>query len=634
VAANRVRIKDHWAEQRIFMTRTLGAMVLVLIASIALVAQLTRLQVVKHDYYLELSLDNRVRLDPIPASRGLILDRNGTVLADNEPAYQLELVREQVPDLSGTLRRLAALGLIDADEVDETRHVIMSRRSFDSVPVKLRLTDEEIGRFAVHRFEFPGVDLATRQTRHYPYGELAVHALGYVAAISEQDLEHIDRNTYAGTSLIGKLGVEAAYEPQLHGHNGFREILVNAQGRSVQREGPYAPTLNSQAPTAGDDLILSIDLAAQQTAEQALGDHRGAVVAIDPSTGNILALASTPGFDPAAFARGLSNKEYAALANDVNKPLFNRALRGTYPSGSTIKPALGLVALTDHVIEAETKVLCTGVFTLPGSSHQFRADKDEPRGLIDLPEAIARSSDVYFYKLASTMGIERIDAGLAPFGYGQLTGIDISGEKSGLLPTPAWKQRVYKQPWFPGETVNMGIGQGYLLVTPLQLAHITGVLAERGRSFQPRLVKGVRDASGKTHLFAPKEEQAVTGIADADWTTVIDAMVGTTHCAAYCGTAAIAFKGAAYTAAGKTGTAQVYTVAQNAKYNAKALPETLRDHAWFVAFAPAESPKIAVAVLVENAGFGASNAAPIARKVMDTYLLAQTTAASETKASD
>ena len=624
MAANRVRIKDHWAEQRIFVTRTLGAMVLIIVASIALIAQLTRLQVFKHDYYLELSLDNRVRLDPIPASRGLILDRNGAVLADNEPAYQLELVREQVPDLNDTLRRLAALGLIDADEINETRHVIMSRRSFDNVPVKLRLTDEEIGRFAVHRFEFPGVDLATRQTRHYPYGELAVHALGYVAAISEQDLEHIDRNTYAGTSLIGKLGVEAAYEPRLHGHNGFREILVNAQGRSVQREGPYAPRLNSQAPTAGDDLILSVDLAVQRTAEDALGERRGAVVAIDPSNGNVLALVSKPGFDPAAFARGLSGKEYAALANDVNKPLFNRALRGTYPSGSTIKPALGLVALTDHVIDALTKVFCNGVFSLPGSAHLFRADKDEPRGLIDLPEAIARSSDVYFYKLASTMGIERIDAGLAPFGYGQLTGIDISGEKPGLLPTPAWKARVYKQPWFPGETVNMGIGQGYLLVTPLQLAHITGVLAERGRSFRPRLVRGYRDAAGKEHAFEPVEETAVTGISDADWTTVIQAMVGTTHCAAYCGTANVAFKGAAYEAAGKTGTAQVYTVAQNAKYNAKTLPETLRDHAWFVAFAPAEDPKIAVAVLVENAGFGASNAAPIARKVMDTYLLGGT----------
>jgi penicillin-binding protein 2 len=618
---SRVRIKDQWNEQRIFTQRTLGAFVIIAFLVIVLLGRLTYLQVVRHDYYLNLSQGNRVRLDPIPASRGLIRDRNGVIIADNEPAYQLELIREQVPDLNDTLKRLSALGLLEADSIEDTRRVIFSRRSFDIVPVRLRLTDEEIGRFAVHRYQFPGVDLATRQTRHYPYGELAVHALGYVSAISEQDLEHIDRAAYAGTTLIGKLGVENTYESALHGKNGYREILVNAQGRSVQREGAFAPELHSQAPTAGDDLVMSIDLAAQQAAEEGLGEHRGAVVAIDPNTGDVLVLASKPGFDPAAFARGLSRNELAALNDDVNKPLFNRALRGTYPSGSTIKPALGLVALTDRVIEADTKVFCNGIFTLPGSAHQFRADKDEPRGMLDLPEAIARSSDVYFYRLASSMGIDRIDAGLAPFGYGQLTGIDISGEKSGLLPTPAWKERVYKQPWYPGETVNLGVGQGYLLVTPLQLAHVAGVLADRGRSFRPRLVKGFRDVDGKVKSPPPIEETPVTGISDADWTTVINAMVGTTHCAAYCGTAAIAFKGAAYNAGGKTGTAQVYTVAQNAKYNAKAIPEMLRDHAWFIAFAPVEAPKIAVAVLVENAGFGASNAAPIARKVMDTYLL-------------
>ncbi|HWW21400.1 MAG TPA: penicillin-binding protein 2, partial [Steroidobacteraceae bacterium] len=410
-----------------------------------------------------------------------------------------------------------------------------------------------------------------------------------------------------------------------HGKNGYREILVNAQGRSVQREGAFAPELHSQAPVAGDDLVLSIDLATQQAAEDGLGEHRGAVVALDPNTGDVLALASKPGFDPAAFARGLSRSELAALNDDIQKPLFNRALRGTYPSGSTIKPALGLVALTDHEIAADAKVFCNGVFSLPGSAHLWRADKDEPRGMLDLTEAIARSSDVYFYKLASTMGIDRMDAGLAPFGYGQLTGIDISGEKAGLLPTPAWKERVYKQPWFPGETVNMGIGQGYLLVTPLQLAHIAGVLAERGRSFRPRLVKGLRDTDGNIKWLAAVEEKPVSGISDADWRTVIEAMVHTTHCEPYCGTAWVAFKGAAYDAGGKTGTAQVYTVAQNAKYNAKTLPETLRDHAWFIAFAPAEAPKIAVAVLVENAGFGSSNAAPIARKVMDTYLLRKDT---------
>jgi len=620
-----VRIKDHWKEQRLFDHRALIAGVVIVLLTFGLVARLYVLQVVRHDYYAELSQGNRVRTEPIPASRGLILDRNGKVLADNEPAYQLELTREQTPDLNDTLKRLAALGLIDADDVSEVRHLVLSRRAFDTVPLRLRLTDEEVGRFAVHRFEFPGVDLVTRQTRHYPYGELGVHALGYVAAISEQDLEHIDRAAYNGTTLIGRLGVEAAYEKQLHGHNGSREVLVNAQGRSVQRQGAYAPHLSAIAPTAGDDVVLSIDLATQEAAEQAMAGHRGAAVAIDPTTGDVLALVSEPGFDPSVFARGITHAEYAALTEDVDKPLLNRALRGTYPSGSTIKPALGLIALTDHVITADRKLLCNGTFHLPGSRHLFRADKDEPRGLLDLAEAISRSSDVYFYQLAADMGIDRIASGLAPFGYGQLTGIDISGEKPGLLPTPQWKRAAFKhaadQPWFPGDTVNLGIGQGFLLVTPLQLAHVAGVLSERGKSFRPRLVKGLHEADGSIKWLPPVQEKGVQGVPEADWSVVIDAMIGTTGCARYCGTAHVAFKGAAYTAGGKTGTAQVYTVAQNAKYNAKITPERLRDHAWFIAFAPAEAPRIAVAVLVENGGFGAGNAAPVARKMLDAYLL-------------
>jgi penicillin-binding protein 2 len=629
VALDRVRIKDHWAEQRIFVARTLGAMVIIVLASIVLIAQLTRLQVFKHNYYLELSLDNRVRLDPIPASRGLILDRNGTVLADNEPAYQLELVREQVPDLNDTLKRLAALKLIDPKELDETRHIILSRRSFDSVPVRLRLTDDEIGRFAVHRFEFPGVDLATRQTRHYPYGELAVHALGYVAAISEQDVEHIDRAAYAGTSLIGKLGVEAAYETQLHGHNGFREILVNAQGRSVQREGPYAPTLNSQAPTAGEDVMLSIDLATQQAAEEGLGEHRGAVVAIDPSNGDVLALASKPGFDPALFARGVTRAEYDTLNDNLDKPLFNRALRGTYPSGSTIKPVIALAGLTYHVVDPFKQEFCAGVFHLPGSRLLFREGKTGRHGYLDLEHAIAKSCDVYFYGLASTIGVDRIAAFMAPFGYGALTGIDISGEKPGILPSPEWKKKTFKRPqdqvWFPGETVNFGVGQGYLLVTPLQLAHVASELAERGKSFRPRLVTGVRESGGKLDPIAPVQNLAVSGVSDDSWDIVLKGMRG----AASYGTAAAISKGAQYIIAGKTGTAQVYTVSRSQKLTDKQ-SERLKDHSWFIAFAPADAPRIAVAVLVENGGFGAMVAAPIARKVMDAYLLRQNTAVSAT----
>ena len=619
-----VRIKDHWREQRMFDRRALVVGGLMALATLGLIARLILLQVVRHEYYSDLSQGNRVRTEPIPAARGLMVDRNGEVVAANQPAYQLEIVPEEVPDIRGTLARLVALGLLRADEIDELTRTIASSRSFDSVPIRLHMSDEDVARFAVRRFEFQGIDIKTRQTRWYPNGDLAVHALGYVGAISEQDLKHIDRAAYAGTALIGKLGVESTFEDQLHGKNGFREVLVNAQGRSVERQGAFVPNLRTRAPAAGEDILLSVDLKLQRAAEAALAGHRGAVVALDPANGDVLALVSLPGFDPNLFARGITSAEYSTLANDEDRPLFNRALRGTYPSGSTIKPVLGLAALTDHTLEADTKVFCNAVFSLPGSRHVWRADKDEPRGWLDLPEAISRSSDVFFYRLASTLGIDRMAAFLEPFGYGQPTGIDIGGEKAGLLPTPEWKRQAFKKPedktWFPGETVNMGIGQGYLLVTPLQLAHITGVLAERGRNFRPRVVKGLR-AAGHVHWLAPVEGAPIKGVSAADWRVVVNAMVGTTHCTRYCGTAWVAFKGAAYEAAGKTGTAQVYTVAQNAKYNAKTVPERLRDHAWFIAFAPAEAPRIAIAVLVENAGFGASNAAPIARKVIDAYLL-------------
>lgn len=620
-----VNIKDHWREQRLFVRRSLLAGAIVALLTLVLCARLYMLQVVRHDYYSQLSQGNRIRVEPIPAARGLMFDRNGVVLAAGQPAYQLELVREEVPNLKSTLRRLVGIGLLTADELPEIRRNILSRRSFDSVPIRLRMSDEDAARFAVHRFEFPGVDIKTRQTRLYPYGPLAVHAIGYVSAISEQDLAHIDRAAYAGTALIGKLGVEAAYEKQLHGTNGFREILVDAQGRSVEKLGALTLQLKTQAPVAGDNLVLALDLKTQEAAEQALGDRRGAVVALDPRNGDVLALASHPAFDPNLFARGITRAQYAVLANDPDKPLLDRALRGTYPSGSTIKPALALAALTDHAVDPNQKVFCNGVFRLPHSRHLFRSDIGEPRGWLTLAEAISRSSDVYFYGLAATLGIDRIAAFLAPLGYGQVTGIDIGGEKPGLLPTPEWKRKAFKRPedqtWVPGDTVNLGIGQGYLLVTPLQLAHITGIIAERGRSFRPRVVKGIRDPDGRVRWLTPVEDKPILGVADADWTLVINAMIGTTRCDRYCGTAWRFFKGAAYTAAGKTGTAQVFTVAQNARYSAKTVPERLRDHAWFVAFAPAEAPRIAVAVLVENGGFGADAAAPVARKVLDTYLL-------------
>ncbi len=617
-----VRIKDQWREQRLFDRRALFCATLMALATAGLIARLYLLQVVRHDYYAQLSQGNRVRNEPIPAARGLILDRHGEVIASNQPAYQLELIPEEVPNLKDTLVRLVELGLLRREELDELTRTIASSRSFDSVPIRLRMSDDDVARFAVRRFEFPGIDIKTRQTRWYPNTGLAVHALGYVGAISEQDLKHIDRAAYAGTALIGKLGVESTYEHKLHGSNGFREVLVNAQGRSVERQGAFVPNLRTRAPIAGDDLLLSIDLKVQRTAEEALAGHRGAVIALDPNNGDVLALVSLPGFDPNLFARGITPSEYGALANDIDRPLFNRVLRGTYPPGSTVKPLLALAALTYHAVDPDAHRYCAGSFHLPGSSFIYREYHNEHHGAVDLDDAVVVSCDVYFYALADTLGIDRISAFMAPFGFGSLTGIDIGGEKAGILPSREWKERAFARPadrvWFPGETVSLGIGQGYLTVTPLELAHYASIIAARGRIWKPRLVTGVRDPrSGVVRRVPPVSEGEVRGIAPADWERVVRDMVGVTQR----GTAAAIGAHAPYVFGGKTGTAQVFTVARNERYNAKTINERLRDHSWFIAFAPADAPRIALAVIEENGGAGASAAAPIARKVLDAYLL-------------
>jgi penicillin-binding protein 2 len=620
--ARGVHVKNHYDEQRIFLNRALGAALVMAVLAIALASRLVLLQVARHDYYLELSQGNRARIEPIPANRGLILDRGGKVLAENQPAYQLELIREQVPDLKATLDGLATLGLIAKDEIEDTRRLVMSRRGFEGVPIRLRMGEEEIARFAVHRHEFPGVDIRTRLTRFYPHGDLAVHALGYVAAIGEQDLARIDRAAYAGTTLIGKLGVESARETELHGSNGFREILVNAQGRSVQRQGAFAPDLRSRAPKAGQDLTLSVDLAAQQAAETGLEGRRGAVVAIDPRNGDVLVLASRPGFDPSLFGRGLTRAEYAGLEGDIDQPLFNRALRGVYPPGSTVKPVIAMAGLAYGVASATVPKYCNGTYHLANSRRVAREGRGGVHGWVNLETAIGVSCDVYFYGLAADLGVDRLHDFLEPFGFGRTTGIDIAGEKTGILPSREWKQKAFKRPedqvWFPGETVNFGIGQGFMSVTPLQLAQVCAVLAAHGKVFKPRLVTGLRDSeSGVVQRIEPQPLPDVKGGTEAEWQVVFNGMIATMTR----GTARGVTKDVAYTIAGKTGTAQVFSVAQNSRYVEKNVSERLRDHSWFIAFAPAEAPRIAVAVLVENGGFGASAAAPIARKVMDAYLL-------------
>jgi penicillin-binding protein 2 len=626
VRSRQSRIKNYFAENRLFAVRSVVAGVIAGALLLGVAGRLFYLQVLKHEYYATLSQGNRIRTEPIPPSRGLILDRRGVVLADNLPAYQIELVREQVGDmksLDATLALLADIGLLHGEEVANMRRTILVHKVYESVPVKLQLNEEEMALFAVHRYQFSGVDIRTRLARHYPFREMAVHAIGYVSAINEQDMKAIDTDEYAGTSLIGKLGVEAAYEQQLHGKRGSREILVNAAGRPVDKQGDFAPRLNARPPVAGDDLILGLDMRVQKIAEDALIGKRGSVVALDPRTGDVIALVSTPGFDPNNFVRGLTVAEYAALQNDIDKPLLNRALRGAYPPGSTVKPLYALAAQKYNIISPLQTQFCGGFFTLPGSSNKYRDDKKH--GFLDMRHAIAESCDVYFYKVAEKLGIDRMHEFMSAFGYGAMTDIDIPGEKAGLYASPEWKRRVFKrkaeQVWFPGETISMGIGQGPITVTPLQQAHFAAEIAERGQIIAtPRLVSAIRAAG--SNMVKPRSPALVKpiDIATADqWGVVYDGMVGATSMPG--GTAYAAGLGARYKIAGKTGTAQVFTIKQTENTRAKILEERKRDHAWFIAFAPADEPRIAISVLVENGGFGASAAAPIARKVLDAYLL-------------
>jgi penicillin-binding protein 2 len=622
--AGSVRLKDHWAEQRLFAHRIIAAIVVILLLVTALLARLYYLQVVRHEHFSELSQGNRIRIDPLPPNRGLILDRNGEPLALNRPAYQLELIREQTPDLEDTLARLVKLGLLAEEDLDRTRRAIKARRSFDAVPIKLQVTEEELARFAVNRPDFPGVEVRPRLTRFYPKGGTGVHAIGYVGAISEQDQEDIDVANYAGTTLIGKLGVERAFEDDLHGTTGYQQLLVNAQGRRVERVGVATPQLQRKEPVAGSDLYLAVDARLQQVAEDALAGHRAALVAIDPRNGDVLAFVSTPTFDPNGFARGLTYAEYDALANDIDVPLYDRALRGVYPPGSTIKPLVALAALQYGVRTPEERRLCRGAFQLPGSSHRYRDWKKGGHGSVDMHMAIAVSCDVYFYGASADLGIDRMHDFLTQFGLGDKVGLDIAGERTGLVPSTAWKKKAFKKPelqvWFPGETVIAGIGQGYMLATPLQLAHAAATVAMRGKRFAPRLVRAVRDGqTGEIRTIPPKELPPVEVSNPSYWDVVIGGMVGVTNDP--WGTARRSQLGAPYKIAGKTGTAQVFSVGQNEKYNEKDVAERLRDHALFISFAPADDPRIAVAVLVENGRSGSGTAAPIARKILDAYLL-------------
>lgn len=617
------QVKDLLREQKVFNFRAWLAAALMGAALLLVASRLFWLQVVEYDEYLALSQGNRVKVDPLSPDRGLLLDREGRVLAENVPALQLTLTREQVTDLDETLAELARLGLLNPAAVDDARSEIRSKRAFQAVSLG-RLDEREAAVFAVNRHRLPGVALATRPVRRYPYGPVAAHALGYVGAISEDDEARLEpeRRYHPSLDQIGKAGLEKSYERVLHGIGGFRDLLVNAEGRSVT--GELADSgMRRELPVAGDDLVLSLDIELQQAAETAMTGRRGAVIAMDPWNGDVLVLASLPTYDPNLFSQGISTADYGRLTQDPDQPLFNRALRGTYPPGSTIKPLMALVGLENGVVTPEDSRFCRGFFTLPNSSHRYRDWKREGHGTVDMREAVMTSCDVYFYSLAATLGIERIHDSMSRYGFGKPTGLDVDGESAGIMPSPAWKKGAFRsrenQVWFPGETVIVGIGQGYWTATPMQLAHATALLATRGKHFKPRLVRGQRDpASGRVRERPPVPLEPVRLQDEDSWQVIVDAMVAVTSGPR--GTAARAASGAGYSIAGKTGTAQVFSIGQNERYDEKAIDERLRDHALFVAFAPAEDPKLVVSVLVENGGSGSAVAAPVARAVFDAYL--------------
>lgn len=606
-------IKNHAAERRLFLLRTLVAAAVLCVLVGVLISRVMFLQVLRHGYYETRSQDNRMRVQVMPPVRGLIYDRNGVVLADNLPAYRLEIVPEQVDDLDATLNRLSQIVEIRVADRDRFHERVAKTPRFRGVPIRLNLSQREVARFEVNRGDFPGVEIRAGLTRHYPLGQVAAHLVGYVGGITARDLSLVDDKRYRGSNHIGKSGVEYSYESQLHGYPGSRVVETNASGRSLRE-------LEMHRPTAGESLYLTIDARLQAAAYEALGDNDGAVVAIDPETGGLLAIVSKPSYEPDLFVDGISHANYKALISDPHKPLFNRALQGQYPPGSTVKPVMALAGLETDSIDPEKKVWCPGYITLPGSEHHYRDWKRSGHGWVDMREAIYRSSDVYFYKLALKLGIDNIHRYGAMFGLGQPTGVDLPRENSGIMPSRAWKHGSRNLPWYPGETLNTVIGQGFMTATPIQLAQMTSLIAERGNSFKPHVLRAWRDPStGKLIQVHPTPLQPIELKDRRHWQVIVDGMQeviseprGTAH--HYVG------QNLDYTIAGKSGSAQVAGLAQHqAAPDLKDVERQLRDHALFIAFAPIDTPKIAVAVLVEHGGGGSSVAGPIARQVIDAF---------------
>lgn len=587
----------------------------VMVALTLLLARLFHLQVVQHDYYTTRAEDNRISLVPIVPNRGVIVDRHGIVLARNYSAFTLEITPSKVGDLDATIEGLGKLIEVLPKDRKRFRKLLEESKTFESLPIRTRLTEEEVARFAANRYLFPGVEVKARLFRQYPLGSIASHAIGYISRINKRDLEKIEESeeaaNYKGTDHIGKSGIEQKYEFELHGQTGYEQVEIDAGGRAVRN-------LSRTAPIQGNNLTLTLDTKLQEMAEKAFGDRKGSLVAIEPSTGGILALVSTPTFDPNLFVDGIRTDDWDLLNKSPDKPLLNRALNGAYPPGSTFKPFMALAALETGKRTPAQAISDPGFFNFGG--HQFRDDKKGGHGIVDMYKSIVHSCDTYYYILANDMGIESIARFMGQLGLGQRTGVDIEGESEGVLPSPEWKKRRFRRPeqqkWFAGETISIGIGQGYNSYTPIQLAQATATVANNGVMYRPHLVKYITDSRTGEQTMIEPEPLRILPWKRQNVEVIKRAMVGVNTQ----GTGARAFAGAGYTSGGKTGTAQVFSL-KGAEYKASRLKKELRDHALFIAFAPADEPKIALAVLVENGGFGAQSAAPIARMVFDYYLL-------------
>ena len=612
----RVELKDYLRETNLIHARLVALVVFLGVLTFVLLVRTWYLQVYSFQRFEVLSKDNRVRLVPVPPVRGQIYDRNGKVLAENIPVFTLEILPSEVNDMDSLLNELAKIIQISPAEISKLKSQVRIRPDFEKQVLKVNLSEDEVARFVVNQHRFNGADVQARLQRHYPYAGELVHVLGYVGRINQQELEEIDRKAYQGTEYIGKLGIEAKYEDILLGKVGFQQVETNAHGRIVR-------VLDNNPAVSGNDIYLNIDADLQVKARQYLDGRRGSVIAIEPSTGDVLAFVSNPIYDPNKFVNGIDHRSYNALRDDLQRPLLNRALNGRYAPGSTIKGLVALAGLNDGW-DKDTHINCPGYYQLKGSSHKYRCWREGGHGSTSLIDSIMQSCNVFYYQLANALGIDKMHDFLNNLGLGQKTGIDLLGEPSGLMPSQNWKRRVYDQPWYPGETLIAGIGQGFVLATPLQLSVVTATLANHGKRIEPRLVDrfSYRDENF-VEIEVQQEGQvlATTNVNKEHYDVVIEGMRQVVEGSR--GTARAIGNTARYSIAGKSGTAQVVNIAQGAKYDEELLNEFQRKHALFVSFAPIEKPQIAVSVVVENGGGGSANAAPVARKVMDYYLLGE-----------